>query len=696
MGRAVELEKTRNIGIIAHIDAGKTTTSERILYYTGKIYKIGEVHDGNATMDWMEQEQERGITITSAATTCQWKDWWINIIDTPGHIDFTAEVERSLRVLDGAVVIFCAVGGVEPQSETVWHQADKYSVPRMIFINKMDRVGADFFGVVEQMKERLSNNVVPIQLPLGKEENFLGVIDLIRMKARVYEGEDFGITFKTMDIPEEYVKVSKEHHDKLIEAISDVDDDVLEKYLEGKQISEEDLIWGIRKATLSYKIVPVLCGSAFKNKGIQFLLDDIGNFLPSPVDVPSVKGVNPDTEKEEKRLVRDDAPFSGLVFKIMSDVYVGRLSFLRVYSGVIKRGETVYNVSRGKKERITKILRMHANRRENLEEAYAGDIIAVVGLKDTVTGNTLCDEKVPIVFGLISFPEPVISLAIEPKTKKDEEKMGLALHRLAEEDPTFKLKYDTETGQTIISGMGELHLDVLISRMGREFGVEANVGNPHVSYRETIRKSIRQEGKYIRQSGGRGQYGHVWLDIEPQEKGKGFEFVNKIVGGSIPREYISTIEKGIIKELETGSLGGYQVIDVKVALIDGSYHDVDSSDIAYNVAASLAIRDGIKRADPVLLEPIMKIEVITVKEYMGDVIRDLSSRRGKVEDINERGKTHIIKGSVPLSEMFGYATGLRSLTQGRATYSMEPFCYKEVPQDIAKRLVGELELVSKK
>ncbi len=696
MGRAVELEKTRNIGIIAHIDAGKTTTTERILYYTGKIYKIGEVHDGNATMDWMEQEQERGITITSAATTCQWKDWWINIIDTPGHIDFTAEVERSLRVLDGAVVVFCAVGGVEPQSETVWHQADKYSVPRMIFVNKMDRVGADFFGVVGQMKERLSNSVVPIQLPLGKEENFSGVIDLIRMKARVYDGEDSGTTFKTTDIPEEYAKISKEYHDKLVEAISDVDDDVLEKYLEGKQITEEDLIWGIRKATMSYKIVPVLCGSAFKNKGIQFLLDDIGNFLPSPVDVPSIKGVNPDTEKEEKRLVSDDAPFSGMVFKIMSDVYVGRLSFLRVYSGVIKRGETVYNVSRGKKERITKILRMHANRRENLEEAYAGDIVAVVGLKNTATGNTLCDEKVPIVFGLISFPEPVISLAIEPKTKKDEEKMGLALHRLAEEDPTFKLKYDAETGQTIISGMGELHLDVLINRMGREFGVEANVGNPHVSYRETIRKSVRQEGKYIRQSGGRGQYGHVWLDLEPQEKGKGFEFVNKIVGGAIPREYISTIEKGIIKELETGSLGGYQVIDVKVSLIDGSYHDVDSSDIAYNVAASLAIRDGIKRADPILLEPIMKIEVITVKDYMGDVIGDLSSRRGKVENITEKGKTHIIKGSVPLSEMFGYATGLRSLTQGRATYSMEPLCYKDVPGDIAKKLVGELELVSKK
>ncbi|MCK5534734.1 elongation factor G, partial [bacterium] len=656
MGRTVELEKTRNIGIIAHIDAGKTTTSERILYYTGRIYKIGEVHDGNATMDWMEQEQERGITITSAATTCQWKDCWINIIDTPGHIDFTAEVERSLRVLDGAVVIFCAVGGVEPQSETVWHQADKYGVPRMIFINKMDRVGADFYGVVQQMKERLSNNVVPLQLPLGKEDTFSGVIDLIRMKARVYEGEDFGVTFKTIDIPEEYKKVSKEYHDKLIESISDVDDDILEKYLEGKQISEEDLVWGIRKATLSYKIVPILCGSAFKNKGIQFLLDDICSFLPSPVDMPSIKGFNPVIEKEEQRLVKDDAPFSALAFKIMSDVYVGRLSFLRIYSGTLKKGETVYNVTRRKKERISKILRMHANRRENLEEAYAGDIVAVVGLKNTVTGNTLSTEAFPIVFGEMSFPDPVISLAIEPKTKKDEEKMGLALHRLAEEDPTFRIKHDAETGQTLISGMGELHLDVLIDRMKREFGIEANVGNPHVSYRETIRKAVRQEGKYIRQSGGRGQYGHVWLDIEPQEKGKGFEFINKIVGGTIPREYISSVEKGVIKELDTGPLGGYPLIDMKVTLIDGSYHDVDSSDIAYTVAASMAIRDGVKRADVVLLEPMMKIEVITVQEYMGDVIGDLSSRRGKVENISERGKTHIVKGVVPLSEMFGYAT----------------------------------------
>ena len=696
MGRTVELEKTRNIGIIAHIDAGKTTTSERILYYTGRIYKIGEVHDGNATMDWMEQEQERGITITSAATTCQWKDCWINIIDTPGHIDFTAEVERSLRVLDGAVVIFCAVGGVEPQSETVWHQADKYGVPRMIFINKMDRVGADFYGVVQQMKERLSNNVVPLQLPLGKEDTFSGVIDLIRMKARVYEGEDFGVTFKTIDIPEEYKKVSKEYHDKLIESISDVDDDILEKYLEGKQISEEDLVWGIRKATLSYKIVPILCGSAFKNKGIQFLLDDICSFLPSPVDMPSIKGFNPVIEKEEQRLVKDDAPFSALAFKIMSDVYVGRLSFLRIYSGTLKKGETVYNVTRRKKERISKILRMHANRRENLEEAYAGDIVAVVGLKNTVTGNTLSTEAFPIVFGEMSFPDPVISLAIEPKTKKDEEKMGLALHRLAEEDPTFRIKHDAETGQTLISGMGELHLDVLIDRMKREFGIEANVGNPHVSYRETIRKAVRQEGKYIRQSGGRGQYGHVWLDIEPQEKGKGFEFINKIVGGTIPREYISSVEKGVIKELETGPLGGYPLIDMKVTLIDGSYHDVDSSDIAYTVAASMAIRDGVKRADVVLLEPMMKIEVITVQEYMGDVIGDLSSRRGKVENISERGKTHIVKGVVPLSEMFGYATSLRSLTQGRATYAMEPFCYQEVPESVAKKLlVSEHELVKK-
>ncbi len=696
MGRTVELEKTRNIGIIAHIDAGKTTTSERILYYTGRIYKIGEVHDGNATMDWMEQEQERGITITSAATTCQWKDCWINIIDTPGHIDFTAEVERSLRVLDGAVVIFCAVGGVEPQSETVWHQADKYGVPRMIFINKMDRVGADFYGVVQQMKERLSNNVVPLQLPLGKEDTFSGVIDLIRMKARVYEGEDFGVTFKTIDIPEEYKKVSKEYHDKLIESISDVDDDILEKYLEGKQISEEDLVWGIRKATLSYKIVPILCGSAFKNKGIQFLLDDICSFLPSPVDMPSIKGFNPVIEKEEQRLVKDDAPFSALAFKIMSDVYVGRLSFLRIYSGTLKKGETVYNVTRRKKERISKILRMHANRRENLEEAYAGDIVAVVGLKNTVTGNTLSTEAFPIVFGEMSFPDPVISLAIEPKTKKDEEKMGLALHRLAEEDPTFRIKHDAETGQTLISGMGELHLDVLIDRMKREFGIEANVGNPHVSYRETIRKAVRQEGKYIRQSGGRGQYGHVWLDIEPQEKGKGFEFINKIVGGTIPREYISSVEKGVIKELDTGPLGGYPLIDMKVTLIDGSYHDVDSSDIAYTVAASMAIRDGVKRADVVLLEPMMKIEVITVQEYMGDVIGDLSSRRGKVENISERGKTHIVKGVVPLSEMFGYATSLRSLTQGRATYAMEPFCYQEVPESVAKKLlVSEHELVKK-
>ena len=688
----VSPEKVRNIGIVAHIDAGKTTTTERILYYTGKIYRMGEVHEGTATMDWMEQEQERGITITSAATTCQWRNRWINIIDTPGHIDFTVEVERSLRILDGAVVIFCAVGGVEPQSETVWHQADKYGVPRIIFVNKMDRIGADFFSVVKQVKQRLSGNVVLLQLPLGKEESFSGVIDLIRMQARIYEGEDLGVSFKMIDIPEEYKKTSKDYHDRLIESISEVDDDVLEKYLEGKHITEEDLLWGIRKATLNYRIVPVLCGSAFKNKGIQFLLDGICDFLPSPVDIPSVKGVNPLTGKEEKRVIRDDDPFSGLAFKIMSDPYVGKLCFLRIYSGTIKAGCYIYNASRRKRERVTKILRMHANRRENLEEGHAGDIVAVVGLKNTVTGDTFCDEQFPILFEKMHFPEPVVCLAIEPKTKDDEEKIGKALHRLAEEDPTFQIKQNMETGQTIISGMGELHLEVLINRMKREFAVEANIGNPQVAYRETIKKAIRQEGKYIRQSGGRGQYGHVWLDIEPQERGKEFEFVNKITGGVIPREYIPAVEKGVRKELEAGPLGGYPVVDIKVTLIDGSYHEVDSSEIAYSVAASLAIREGMKRADAVLLEPVMKIEIVTVQEYMGDVIGDLNARRGKIESIYQRGKTHIIKGSVPLAGVFGYATGLRSLTQGRATYTMEPSCYQELPEDITKKVTGELEL----
>jgi len=673
---------------MAHIDAGKTTTTERILFYTGRVHKIGEVHDGAATMDWMVQEQERGITITSAATTCQWKGHRINIIDTPGHVDFTVEVERSLRVLDGAVAVFCSVGGVEPQSETVWRQADKYRVPRIAFINKMDRVGADFFRGLDMIKERLGANPVAVQIPIGAEDKFRGIIDLISNEAIIYT-DDLGTTSEVSVIPEDLMEVAAEYREKLIEAVAESDEDLMMKYLEGEEITQDEIKMGIRKATIAVKMIPVLCGSAFKNKGVQPLLDAVVDFMPAPIDVPAIKGTHPDTGSEDKREAKDDAPFSALAFKIMADPYVGKLAFFRVYSGVLKSGSYIYNSTKNKKERIGRILQMHANHREEISEVYTGDIAAAVGLKDVSTGDTLCDEKDPIVLEKMEFPEPVIDVAIEPKTKADQEKMGLALQRLAEEDPTFRMHTDTETGQTIISGMGELHLEIIVDRMLREFKVDANVGRPQVAYRETIKGTVKAEGKFVRQSGGRGQYGHVWIELEPLEPGSGYEFVNKIVGGVVPREYIGPVENGIKEAMQNGIVAGYPAIDIRATLYDGTYHDVDSSEMAFKIAGSMAFKSGAAKAKPVILEPIMRVEVVVPEEYMGDVMGDINSRRGRIEGMEPRGNSQVIRGFVPLAEMFGYATDLRSRTQGRGTYTMQMSHYEEVPKNIAEGIIAK-------
>lgn len=687
MARKYPLEKQRNIGIMAHIDAGKTTTTERILYYTGVSYKIGEVHDGAATMDWMEQEKERGITITSATTQCFWNGHRINIIDTPGHVDFTIEVERSLKVLDGAVAVFCAVGGVEPQSETVWRQADKYRVPRIAFVNKMDRVGADFYNVVEMMKDRLGARPLPIQLPWGAEDTFEGVIDLVKMKAISWKGDQLGAKFEYVDIPSELQEKAEEYRQNLIETVCEADETLMEKYFAGEELTEEEIRDGLRKGTCELLFNPVLCGTAFKNKGVQPLLDAVVDYLPSPLDVPAIKGVNPVTGQEEVRESKDEAPFAALAFKIMTDPYMGQLTYFRVYSGHLESGSYVLNSTKDKKERVGRLLKMHANKREEISEIYAGDICATVGLKYTTTGDTLCDEKNPVILESMEFPDPVISVAIEPKTKGDQEKLSGALNKLAQEDPSFKVKVDEETGQTIISGMGELHLEIIVDRLVREFKVEANVGNPQVAYREAIKKKVTQEGKYIKQSGGRGQYGHVWLEVEPLEAGKGFEFVNKIVGGTIPKEYIPAVEKGVIEATESGVLAGYPVVDVRVTLFDGSYHEVDSSEMAFKIAASMCFKEAMRKANPVLLEPIMKVEVVVPDEYMGDVMGDLSSRRGRIEGMEARGNAQVVRCNVPLKEMFGYATVLRSLTQGRATYTMIFDHYEEVPTNIADEII---------
>lgn len=688
MARQVPLERTRNIGIMAHIDAGKTTTTERILFYTGRVHKIGEVHDGAATMDWMVQEQERGITITSAATTCMWRDHRVNIIDTPGHVDFTVEVERSLRVLDGAVAVFCSVGGVEPQSETVWRQADKYQVPRIAYVNKMDRTGAGFFNVVNMMKERLSANAVPIQLPIGAEENFKGVVDLVRQKAIIYV-DDLGTKSEETAIPEDMAEIVAEYRDKLLEAAAENDEELMMKYLEGEEISVEELTNAIRKATIAVQMTPVLAGSSFKNKGVQPLLDAIVDYLPSPVDIPAVKGMDPETKEEVTRKAADDENFSALAFKIMTDPYVGKLTFFRVYSGTMKSGSYVFNSTKGKKERVGRILQMHANHREEIDEVFAGDIAAAVGLKFTTTGDTLCDEKSVVVLESMEFPEPVIDVAIEPKSKADQDKLGMALQKLAEEDPTFRTHTDHETGQTIISGMGELHLDIIVDRLVREFKVEANVGRPQVAYKETIKMPVKAEGKFVRQSGGRGQYGHCWIELEPLERGAGYEFVNKIVGGVIPREYIPAVDAGIREAMETGVLAGYPVLDVRVTLYDGSYHDVDSSEMAFKVAGSMAFKAAAKKANPVLLEPVMKVEIIVPEEYMGDVMGDINSRRGRIESMDQRGNSRVINAYVPLAEMFGYATDLRSRTQGRGQYTMQFSSYEEVPKNIAEEIMSK-------
>ncbi|ACM59924.1 elongation factor G [Caldicellulosiruptor bescii] len=686
MPRQFPLEKTRNIGIMAHIDAGKTTTTERILFYTGKVHKMGEVHEGTATMDWMEQEQERGITITSAATTCEWKGHRINIIDTPGHVDFTVEVERSLRVLDGAIAVFCAKGGVEPQSETVWRQADKYRVPRIAYVNKMDIMGANFFNVIEMMKERLGANPVAIQVPIGKEDTFRGIVDLLTMKAIIYV-DDLGKVSQETDIPEEVKDIAEEYRIKLLEAVAETDEEIMVKYLEGEEITVEELKAAIRKATINMQMTPVLCGSSYRNKGVQPLLDAVVDYLPSPVDIAAVKGFSPDTGEEIERKTSEDEPFCALAFKIMSDPYVGKLTFLRVYSGVLHAGSYVYNSTKNKKERVGRLLHMHANHREDVDAVYAGDICAAIGLSNTTTGDTLCDENHPIVLESMEFPEPVIQVAIEPKTKADQEKMGIALQRLAEEDPTFKVSTNHETGQTLIAGMGELHLEIIVDRMRREFKVEVNVGKPQVAYKETIKKSVKVEGKYIRQSGGRGQYGHVWLELEPLERGAGYEFVNKIVGGVIPKEFIPSVDAGVQEAMQSGVLAGYPVVDVRVTLFDGSYHEVDSSDMAFRIAAAQAFREGMKKADPVLLEPIMKVEVVVPEEYMGDVMGDINSRRGRIEGMELRGNAQVIRAYVPLAEMFGYATDLRSKTQGRGTYTMQFDHYEEVPKNIADKIL---------
>lgn len=681
------LEKTRNIGIMAHIDAGKTTVTERILFYTGVTYKIGEVHEGTAVMDWMIQEQERGITITSAATTCFWNDNKINIIDTPGHVDFTIEVERSLRVLDGAVALFDAVAGVEPQSETVWRQAEKYKVPRIAFINKMDRMGSDFFMSVNSMIERLGATPVPVQIPVGKEDAFRGTVDLISMKAFVYDDETLGASFVEVDIPEDLIPSALEYREKMIEAVADFDDEMMEKYLAGEEIGPALIISALRKGTIELKITPVLCGSAFKNKGVQHLLDAIVRYLPCPTDVPPVMGIEPRSGKSVVRKVSDEEPFSAIAFKIMTDPFVGQLTFLRVYSGSIASGSYIYNSTKDVKERVGRLLKMHANKREDVKAIQAGDIVAAVGLKSTLTGDTLCDAAHPIILESMEFPEPVISVAIEPKTKADQEKLSIALGKLAQEDPSFKVSFDEETGQTIISGMGELHLDIIVDRLLREFKVGANVGKPQVAYRETIKDKVKAEGKFVRQSGGRGQYGHVNIEVEPLGLAGGFEFANKIVGGSIPREYVPAVEKGIKEALENGVLAGYPVVDVKVTLYDGSYHEVDSSEMAFKIAGSMAFKNAVKKAKPVLLEPIMSIEVVTPEEYMGEVIGDLNSRRGRIQTMNQRSNVRVISAQVPLSSMFGYATDLRSRTQGRATYTMQISHYEEVPKNIAEDIV---------
>ena len=690
MAREFSLAKTRNIGIMAHIDAGKTTTTERILYYTGVSHKIGEVHDGTATMDWMEQEQERGITITSAATTCTWNDNRINIIDTPGHVDFTIEVERSLRVLDGAVAVFCSVGGVEPQSETVWRQADKYRVPRIAFINKMDRVGADFFRGVGMIRDRLKANPVPIQLPVGAEDQYRGVIDLVEMKEIIWRDETLGAKFDLTEIAPERLDEALEYREKMIEEIASHDDVLMEKYLGGEEITKDELKAAIRSATTDIKICPVICGSAFKNKGVQNLLDAVVDYLPSPLDIPAIKGVD-DRGNEIERKASDSEPFSALAFKIMTDPFVGQLCFFRVYSGILNSGSYVYNSTKEKKERIGRILKMHANKREEIKEVFAGDIAAAVGLKYTTTGDTLCLDDNPVILESIEFPEPVISIAIEPKTKADQEKLGISLQKLASEDPSFRVRTDEETGQTIISGMGELHLEIIVDRMMREFKVEANVGKPQVAYRETITKKVKVEGKFVRQSGGRGQYGHVWLEVEPQEPGKGYEFVDAIKGGVVPREYIPAVDKGIQEAMDTGVMAGFPVVDFKVTLIDGSYHEVDSSEMAFKIAGSMGFKEGCQKAGPVLLEPIMSVEVVVPEEYMGDVIGDLNSRRGRIMGMEGRAGAQVVAAMVPLAQMFGYATDVRSATQGRATYTMTFDHYEQVPKSVSEEIVAKVK-----
>ena len=688
MGREFPLEKTRNIGIIAHIDAGKTTTTERILFYTGILHKMGEVHEGAATMDWMAQEKERGITITSAATTCHWKNHRINIIDTPGHVDFTVEVERSLKVLDGAVTVLSAKGGVEPQSETVWRQAERYHVPRMVYVNKMDIIGADYYNVIQMIVDRLNGHPVAIQIPIGSEDQFKGIIDLIKMKAVIYE-EDYTKEPDSVEIPAEYKEKAEEYRQKMLDAVAETDDDLMMKYLEGEELTEEEIKAAIRKATVECRICPVVCGSSYKDKGIQPMLDAVVDYMPSPLDIPPIKGINPDTNEEDHREADDSEPFSALAFKIMADPFVGKLAFFRVYSGTLSAGSYVYNSTKGKKERIGRILQMHANNRKEIEIVYSGDIAAAVGLKDTTTGDTLCDEDHPIILESMEFPDPVISVAVEPKTKADQEKMGIALQKLAEEDPTFRVRTDAETGQTIISGMGELHLDIIVDRMSREFKVDCAVGKPQVAYRETIRKPVKAEGKFVRQSGGKGQYGHCWLELIPQDAGKGFEFESKIVGGAIPKEYIAPIEAGVKEAMENGIVAGYPMVDIKAIVYDGSYHEVDSSEMAFKVAGSMAFKAGAAKANPVLLEPYVKVEVNVPEEYMGDVIGDLNSRRGRIEGMEPRNGVQVIDAFVPLSEMFGYATDLRSKTQGRGNYSMEIAYYDEVPKNISDAIVAK-------
>ncbi len=686
MPRKNSLENTRNIGIMAHIDAGKTTTTERILFYTNRVHKIGETHDGGATMDWMVQEQERGITITSATTTCFWKGNRINIIDTPGHVDFTVEVERSLRVLDGAVAVFCSVGGVEPQSETVWRQADRYGVPRIAYINKMDRTGADFMRGVNMIKDRLGANPVPIQLPIGSEDKFVGIIDLVRMKAEIYK-DDLGKEIEETEVPADMMEMALEYREKMLEAAAESDEDLMMKYLEGEELTEDEIRAGLRKGTIDVTMTPVLCGSSFKNKGVQMLLDAVVDYLPSPTDVPDITGINPDTGEEDSRPSSDNAPFAALAFKVMTDPFVGKLTYFRVYSGTLQSGSYVYNSTKGKKERVGRLLQMHANSREEVSEVYAGDIVAGIGFKDTTTGDSLCDEKNEIILESMEFPEPVIDVAIEPKTQADQEKMGIALAKLAEEDPTFKVHTDKETGQTIIAGMGELHLEIIVDRLLREFKVEANVGQPQVAYKETIRSKITGVGKHVKQSGGHGQYGHCVVEFEPNEPGAGFTFENKIVGGVVPKEFIGPIEAGIKEAMLSGLLAGYEVVDIKATLVDGSYHEVDSSEMAFKIAGSLAFKDGCAKASPVLLEPVFKVEVVVPEDYMGEVMGNVSSRRGRIEGMEGRNGLQAIRAVVPLAEMFGYATDLRSRTQGRGTYTMQFSHFEEVPRNVAEAII---------